>query len=190
VKRSPSERIEAEDSRNLSEARQRSESEIERVSACRASPILEEEQREERQKARLFFSSPRLVARRYPSSSTKEKVEISPSPPPRQSGNLEKARRSATVLESSSGRKRELTVSDLLIGLNVGLGVDDNLLDAVDGDDLGRAVGHAAVVDETSARMRQGEVSSGAKRSESNRTHPKLPFLVASTTRSSSTRKR
>lgn len=49
-------------------------------------------------------------------------------------------------------REGFLTVSNLVAWFDVGLGVNDDLLDAVDRDDPRRAVGNTAVVDQTSVR--------------------------------------
>ena len=64
----------------------------------------------------------------------------------------------ASRLEATSTTR--LTISDLISGLDRSLCVDDNLLLAVDGDNLGRAIGRAAMVDQAPAR-KQGQVAKG-----------------------------
>lgn len=77
------------------------------------------------------------------------------------------------------------TVGDLTAKLNILLCIDNNLLFTVDRDDLRRAVGIAGVVDQAARRNSQSEYTAA-----NHIAYPKLPFFVASTTRSSSIRKR
>ena len=80
-----------------------------------------------------------------------------------------------------------LTISDLISELDILLRVDDDLLLTIDGDDLRRAIRVARMIDESTITTID---SDSVVRAQIEQTYPRLPFLVASTTKSSSIRNR
>ena len=88
---------------------------------------------------------------------------------------------------SVHARRLERTISDFIPQLNFLLGVNDNFFHATDGDDFSRAVRVTGVVDKPPAGSFRSTQLQNAHRGQ---THPRLPFFVASTTRSSSILKR
>ena len=83
------------------------------------------------------------------------------------------------------------TIRNLVPEFDILLGINDNLLLPTDRDNLGRTIGITRVIDQSPILIhRASDTFRRLNRPNGKITHPRLPFFVASTTRSSSIRKR
>ena len=92
--------------------------------------------------------------------------------------------RTGQHMDGRAEGQRVRTIGDLTAELNVLLRVYHNLLLPTDRDDLRSTVGVARMIDESTG----GELASSYTVVKTAVTHPRFPFFVASTTRSSSIR--
>lgn len=79
------------------------------------------------------------------------------------------------------------TISNFVAQLYILFCIDDNLLFPTDRNDLSSAIGITRMVDESTAKVINHKKE---EQRESKPTYPRFPFFVASTTKSSSIRKR
>ena len=83
--------------------------------------------------------------------------------------------------------QRKHTISNFVAQLYILFCIDDNLLFPTDRNDFSGAIGITRMVDESAAKVIN---QNKEEQRESKPAYPRFPFLVASTTKSSSIRKR